>query len=118
MRRQQTTPSSQPSPLQFTYFTTVLGTGQICPISERIGKRRVRSIAATSAEGRKLLRSGVVTIQFLDGRRFSGMPMVEIYDQMVEELQKATDDPDLNPRARADMDKLDADLKTCRAAYS
>jgi hypothetical protein len=110
--------SSASSPVETTYFTTVLGNGQICPISERVGKRRVRSIAAGSAEGRKLLRAGLVTIQALDGRRYSGMPVVEIYDRMVLEVQEAAGDPALDPRAREDLDRLDETLRGRRADYS
>ena len=106
------------SPVETTYFTTVLGNGEICPISERVGKRRVRSIAAGSAEGRKLLRSGIVTIQALDGRRFSGMPVVAIYDRMVDEVREAAGDPGLDPRAREELGRLDETLRTRRAAYS
>ena len=109
---------SQPLHLDTTYFPTVLGNGEICPISELIGRRRIRSIAAGSAEGRKLLRSGAVTIQVLDGRRFSGMPVVEIYDRLVHEVREAAVDPALDPRAREDLHRLDQTLRTRRATYS
>jgi len=110
--------SPAPPQVETTYFTTVLGNGQICPISECVGKRRVRSITAGSAEGRKLLRSGMVTIQVLDGRRYSGMPVVEIFDRMVQEVQEAVGDPELNPRAREVLDRLDETLRDRRASYS
>lgn len=118
MSHSQANRSSASSQVVSTYFTTVLGNGQICPISECVGKRRVRFIAAGSAEGRKLLRSGVVTIQALDGRRFSGMPVVEIYDRMVQEVQAAAGNSDLNPSAREALHRLDETLRDRRSRYS
>ena len=101
-----------------TYFTTVLGNGEICPISEMVGRRRVRAIDPRSREGKKLLRSGQVTIQVRDGRRFSGMPVVEIFDRLVADVHREAIDPATDPRAREELGRLGKTLTVQRTDYS
>ncbi len=92
-----------------TYVTTLLGNGEICPISEMLGRRRLRRIAADSAEGRRLLRSGQVTVRTRQGRRFSGTSIVEVFDELARELRQAASDPGADPRAVEDLERaLDA----------
>lgn len=101
-----------------TYSTTVLGDGEICPISEMLGRRRVRAIDPRSREGRKLLRSGQVTIQVRDGRCFSGMPVIEIFDRLVADVRREEIDPSTDPRAREELGRLGETLSNQRADYS
>lgn len=101
-----------------TYYTTVLGTGEICPISEMVGKRRVRTIEPRSREGKRLLRSGQVTIQVREGRCFSGTPVIEIFDRLVADVQREAVDPATDPRARKELGRLGETLSIQRADYS
>ncbi len=100
------------------YFTTVLGNGEICPISEMVGRRRVRAIDPRSLEGKKLLRSGQVTIQVRDGRSFSGMPVMEIFDTLVADVHREALDPATDPRARKELGRLGEALSVQRTDYS
>jgi hypothetical protein len=106
---------SRPSPA--TYVTTLLGNGEICPIIERIGRRCVRRIEAGSTEGRRLLRSGRVTVLTRDGGRFEGTPIIEVYDRLVDEVTRKSGDPDADPRARDNLSRLLDDLHRRRDVY-
>ena len=110
--------SSSRAAVPLTYFTTVLGDGTICPISAMLGRKRVRAIDARSAEGKKLLRNGQVTIQVSGGRRFSGLPIVEVFDRLVADVEEAADNPDTDPRAVDSLGRLCATLQERRAGYS
>ena len=115
MARPSAPQGSRPSRL--TYVTTLLGNGEICPITERIGRRCVRRIEADSTEGRRLLQSGSVTVLTRAGQRFSGMPIVAVYDRVVDELSQEARDPDTDPRARDNLSRLLDDLQRRRSAY-
>jgi hypothetical protein len=107
----------QTAPLA-TYVTTLLGNGEICPIAELIGRRCVRRIDATSAEGRRLLRSGSVTVLTRDGQRFTRTPIVDVLDRLVDEVSREATDPDTDPRAHASLSRLLTDLHRQRRYYS
>ena len=104
-------------PPRTTYVTTLMGNGEICPIIERIGRRCVRRIEAGSTEGRRLLRSGSVTVLTRDGARFAGLPIVEVYDRLVDEVSQEARDPETDPRARDNLSRLLDDLHRRRSVY-
>jgi hypothetical protein len=102
---------------RLTYVTTLMGNGEICPITERIGRRCVRRIEADSTEGRLLLQSGRVTVLTRAGRRFSGTPIFEVYDRLVDEMIQEASDPGTDPRARDSLSRLVDDLQRRRSVY-
>lgn len=106
---------SRSSPV--TYVTTLLGNGEICPIIERIGRRCVRRIEAGSEEGRRLLRSGCVTVLTRDGARFAGQPIAEVYNRLVDEVSQEARDPETDPRTRDNLSRLLDDLQRRRDVY-
>lgn len=111
-------PSASRAAVPLTYFTTVLGDGTICPISVMLGRKRVQAMDARSAEGKKLLRSGLVTIQVSGGRRFRGLPIVEVFDRLVADAEEAASNPDTDPRAVDGLGRLCITLQERRSGYS
>ena len=101
-----------------SYITTVLGNGQICPISEIIGRRRVRQIDPDSAEGKRLLQTGRVTILAREGQRFSGTPIVKVFDHLASEVSREVKDPDTDPRAVHELTQLLDTIQRQRRAFS
>ncbi len=101
-----------------TFVAGILGTGAVGPISELVGRRRVRHIDAGSPEGRRLLNSGVVTILARDGRRFTGMPIAEVFDSLAGDLSREAADPHTDPRAIPDLGLLLSELQRQRRSYS
>jgi hypothetical protein len=106
-----------PWPSRLTYDTTLMGNGEICPITGRLGRRCVRWIPADSTEGRRLLRAGRVTILTRAGRRYSGTPIVEVFDRLVDELRREAGDPGTDPRVRDSLTRLLDDLNRRRSVY-
>ena len=51
------------------YAAMVLGDGSIMPITQNLGRRRLREIDPLSAEGRRLLKAGRVRLVVDDGAR-------------------------------------------------
>jgi hypothetical protein len=100
-----------------TYVTTLMGNGEICPISERLGRRCVRRIEAGSIEGRRLLRSGRVTVLTRAGHRFAGMPIIDVFDRLVREVRREAADPETDPRARDNLSRVLDDLQRRRSVY-
>ncbi|MFQ5767220.1 MAG: hypothetical protein ACE5ID_04475, partial [Acidobacteriota bacterium] len=101
-----------------SYTTTGLGKGHICPISEMLGQRRLRLIDASSAEGRRLLRSGKVMILAAPGVRFTGLPITSVLDRMAEDRQVKSQEPDQDPRAGESLRLVVGLLKQQSRAYS
>lgn len=114
-RTEDPRPGHLPEP---TYITTVLGDGSVCPISEILGRRRVRRINAGSVEGKRLLRSGRVTVLARDGRRFEGVPIARVFDDLAGELSAEARDPETDPRIVADLTDLAAAIERQRRAFS
>ncbi|MFQ5670850.1 MAG: hypothetical protein ACE5HD_10100 [Acidobacteriota bacterium] len=100
------------------YVTSVLGNGSICPISEIIGRRRMRLIPPDSPEGKRLLRSGRVTIVVRDGRRFSGVAIVEVFDRLAGEIEQKARDPRTDHRAVESLTRLHDVLLRQRRDFS
>ena len=101
-----------------TYVTSILGDGTICPISEIVGRRRVRRIDAGSVEGKRLLRNGRVTVLARDGRRFVGVPIASVFDDLAGELDAEARDPDTDPHIADDLTHLVEALDRQRRTFS
>ncbi|MFQ5700238.1 MAG: hypothetical protein ACE5HU_00150 [Acidobacteriota bacterium] len=52
------------------------------PITETLGRRRLREIDPLSAEGRRLLAQGHVRLCYEDGLRFETLPIRDVLDRL------------------------------------
>ncbi len=58
-----------PAAPRIRYAAMVLGDGTLLPITRMVGRRIIGEIDPLSSEGRRLLRTGRVTLCFADGTR-------------------------------------------------
>jgi len=60
----------------------VLGDGRVMPIVETLGRRLIREIDPLSANGRRLLGDGRVTLCWEDGVRMEARPVADVLDTL------------------------------------
>jgi hypothetical protein len=109
------TESARPGGHRFRVLLT--GTGPCGPIEERIGRRRVRFVAADSNEGLRLLGSGRVDFFGPDGESFGRLRIEEACDRLRERLEErlgAASDPHDRDALRDGLRSLEAWNRRCR----
>lgn len=64
------------------YMAAVRGDGRVMPITETLGRRRLREIDPHSATGKRLLASGQVILCYGDGR-MERAPIQDVLDRLL-----------------------------------
>src|SRR3990172_4401909 len=77
------------------FRATVLGDGSPGPIEERIGRKLLRLVDPCSAEGDRLLRSGLVELLGPGGEKLGRIRMEEAWRRLIRRLEKQLGSPDL-----------------------
>lgn len=81
------------------YVAAVCGDGRVMPITEMLGRRRLREIDPHSTTGRRLLSSGRVTLCFENGR-IERAPIEDVLDRLASIARGSrAAHPDLQPWA-------------------
>ena len=89
VRSKPETPDTGSMPLKRTAM--VLGDGRVLPIVETLGRRVIREIDPLSADGRRLLAEGLVTLCWEDGLRSETRPVVDVLDTIQSRTRSLRD---------------------------
>jgi len=84
-----------PGESSHVFRATVLGDGSPGPIEERLGRKLLRVVDPSSAEGQRLLRSGSVEILGPGGENFGRIRMQEAWRQLIRRLEERLESCDL-----------------------
>ncbi|HKY31315.1 MAG TPA: hypothetical protein VJV23_02180 [Candidatus Polarisedimenticolia bacterium] len=91
------------------YSAAVLGDGRVLPIHETLGRRHLRDIEPLSAEGRRLLSAGRVTLWYEDGSRAEAAPIRDVLDRIASRAAERRGD---YPQVQAWTDHHDRVLRS------
>ena len=87
------------SPTRKKYVAAVRGDGRVMPITEMLGRRRLREIDPLTTTGRRLLASGRVTLCYGNGR-IERATIQDVLDRLLSiTAQRRAAHPDLQPWA-------------------
>jgi len=91
---------------RFTWCAMVLGDGRILPIIGSLGRRQMMEVEPASAEGRRLLNAGRVSLCWEDGRRVDRIPAGELLDRLLIETRSRKDAIPAEPRWTRHHDRM------------